>query len=372
MTREHTLLTTALSMTHGINACMVRRLDELGITPDNFFSLSASQLCEALQLTQLHRIDDHHRDEARIKARKQLELLEKHSIKALFMLDSNYPDYLREIPDAPVIIYQLGDTDLNTGHLLSMVGTRRPTAYGMNFCKNFTTELYSLLPDLNIVSGLAFGIDSAGHNAALECGATTTAVVAHGLQMIYPSSHRDLALRIIRNGGSILSEYPLGERPNRQRFLERNRIVAGLTPATFVIESDIKGGAMSTARIAFGYNREVLALPGRASDAMSSGSNLLIKRQSAHLVTSVADAITAIGWKPLDADVTPRQNVLFPELEEEASAICDILRNADAPMQIDTIQAASGLPMARVMSIISELEFEDIVCRLPGARIALS
>lgn len=372
MNREHTLLTTALSMTAGINAGMVRQLEENGISPDDFFSMPAADLCEALQLTRLHRIDDHHRDEARIKARRQLDLLEKHSIKALFMLDSDYPDYLREIPDAPVILYQLGETDVNSGHLLSIVGTRRPTAYGMNFCKNFTEELHSLFPDLNIISGLAFGIDSAGHNAALGCGAKTTAVVAHGLQMIYPSSHRDLALRIIRSGGSILSEYPLGEKPYRQRFLERNRIVAGLTPATFVVESDIKGGAMSTARIAFGYNREVLALPGRATDSMSSGCNLLIKKQSAHLITSVADAIAAIGWKPLEAEITPRQKILFPELEEEASAICEILRNADAPMQIDTLQSASGLPMAKVMSIISELEFEDIVCRLPGAKIALN
>lgn len=190
--------------------------------------------------------------------------------------------------------------------------------------------------------------------------------------MIYPAPHRDLARRIVKTGGAIVSEYPFGERPYRQRFLERNRIVAALADVTVVAESDIKGGAMSTANTAFSYSRDVMALPGRTSDLLSSGCNLLIRKEKAHLITCAADLIELTGWQPLDAKIDTRQRNLFPELEGDPKLIYETLRFSREPMQVDRLHALTLIPISRLMSALGEMEFDGIIIRHPGNRYSVS
>lgn len=372
MNAERTLIVTALSMVRGISAAHVRAMEDAGLEPEDFFTLPARRLSDELALSGRTSISDTWRDEAMIRARAQLPELNRHSIRPLFLTDPDYPADLREIPDAPVVIYRLGKTDLNRHHIISIVGTRRPTGYGLNFCNRFVEELHAYFPDLTVVSGLAFGIDAAAHEAAMRHNAPTVGVLAHGLQMIYPAAHRDLARMVLDRGGSLISEYPLGEKPYRQRFLERNRIVAGLSKAVVVAESGIKGGAMSTANLAFSYNREVLALPGRSSDPMSAGCNLLIRKDKARLTATAADAVEILGWKVLGAKIDARQRNLFPELDGNPKIVYDALRYSESPMSADSLHIQTSLPMSTVMSVLSELEFDGIVTRMPGNRFTIA
>lgn len=234
-----------------------------------------------------------------------MDFVNCHNIRTLFLTDSCYPPLLSEAVDAPVLLFVLGNADLSATPAVSLVGTRRCTAYGTNFCKQFVTELAPQFPGADIISGLAYGIDAAAHTAALENNLQTVAVVAHGLDMIYPAAHRDLASRIIASGGAVVSEYPTGVKPLQGNFLKRNRIVAGLSELTIVAESEVRGGAMSTANLAFSYSREVMALPGRASDISSSGCNLLISREKARIYISMPETIKLMGWKPLPRSVRP-------------------------------------------------------------------
>ena len=359
-------------MTAGINADVVRRMEETGVSIGDFFNLDTAALTNALELGHGMKFERAARDEARIRARREMAFMDRHKIHALFICDDDYPFMLRETPDAPVLLYCLGDPDLNREHIINMVGTRKCTQYGSTWCHKAVEELAAYFPDLTVVSGLAYGIDSEAHKAALENNARTVAVVAHGLDTIYPSGNRDLARRIIREGGSILSEYPSGTTPYPQRFLERNRIVAGLCEMTVVVESPIKGGAMNTANTAFGYGREVGALPGRVSDLASGGCNQLIRKNKATLITCAADVIELLGWRPAGIRVESRQRNLFPELTGDSSRIYEALKFESEPMSVDALHIQTGLPVPSLMSALTELEFDGIIIRLPGNRYTIS
>lgn len=354
-------------MTPGITADVVHALAARGISNADFFEMQMSALSELTGGTA--RLQNLDRQEALFKARKEAEFVKKHNIKVLFLLDDDYPVLLREVPDAPVVLYVLGNADLNATPSLAMVGTRRCTAYGTSFCSSFISDIASYYNSAVIYSGLAYGIDAASHIAALENRLRTVAVVAHGLDTIYPAPHRDLARRIIAAGGAIISEYPSGTRPFQKNFLERNRIVAGLSELTFVIESEIKGGAMSTANQAFSYNREVYALPGRYTDTTSSGTNMLIAREKARIFTSVADLMTQMQW-PIPAlnGAKPPQRSLFPELQGDHLRIYDFLRKTKMPASIDEIHVNTRLSMPVLMAALTELEFDGVINKLPGAR----
>lgn len=287
-------------------------------------------------------------------------------------MDDDYPTRLYAVEDAPIFIYVLGAADLVSRHIISVVGTRKPTAYGIGFSGSLVKDLATYFPDLIVVSGLAFGIDAAAHRGALEAGVTTIGVVAHGLNMIYPAAHRDLARSIIQQGGALISEYPFDSQPYRQRFLERNRIVAGISDVTVVVESDIKGGAMSTANTAFSYSRDVMALPGRISDKLSSGCNHLIRKQKAHIITSPADLIELTGWQPLDLKIDTSQRNLFPELDGDTKIIYEALRFSQEPLTTDRLHMLTLIPMPQLMSILGEMEFDGIIIRHPGNRYSIS
>ena len=362
----------ALSMVKGLTVDIVRALPETGLSVDDFFNYEISQLCRTLNLSRNIKITDKDRKEALEIAKKEYQFVERHGIRVYSIIDEDYPWLLRQLPDAPIALYQLGDTDLNNEHTVSVVGTRRAKNYGYEFTKQFVSDLGGYFPDLCIISGLAYGIDSAAHSAAIDSNLTTVAVMAHGLDMIYPAQNRDLAKRILKSGGAIISEYPSGTTPYAGRFLERNRIVAGLSPLTVVVESEIKGGAMSTANFAFTYNRDVMALPGRISDVMSGGCNHLLRKEKAHLVAAAADVIELMDWRPLNVRIEPKQRNLFPELNGNSKRVYELLKFNSEPMSVDNLYNRTGISVPELLSVLTELEFDGIISKLPGNRYTIS
>lgn len=363
----------ALAMTPGVTAQLVRMLPECGLSHEDFFLMNWAALRDALNINDSAlRLDDMLRQEALFKARAEIEFMERHHIHALFIEDDEYPWRLLDIANPPVVLYQLGECDLNGEHNISIVGTRKCTAYGAGFSRRIVEDLSVYFPDLCVVSGLAYGIDAVAHTEALARNVATVGVVAHGLNTIYPAAHRDLAKAIIGNGGAILSEYPSGTAPYRNNFLERNRIVAAMSPVTVVAESPARGGAMSTAHDAFSYSRDVVALPGRVGDEASEGCNLLIRKNKAHLVTSAADIIEITGWHPAGLNLGAKQRVLFPDLQGNEKLIYDAIRLEDNPQAIDAIHQRTRLPISAVMAALSEMEFNGIVNRHPGNRYGIA
>lgn len=362
----------AFSYLKKADAEFVRNLIDNHISPEDFFRMERYDLFRIFGNKDCSAFEPSEREEALKLAAGEIEQIKHHNIKVYSLFDDNYPLRVAQIPDAPLILYQIGQTDLNAKHIINIVGTRRPTPYGLDFCNNLVKDLAAYFPNLVVVSGLAFGIDAAAHNAALTSSLPTVAVVAHGLNMIYPAAHRNLARQLVKTGGSLVSEYPFGEQPYRQRFLERNRVIAALSDVTIVVESDIKGGAMSTANTAFSYSRDVMALPGRISDRYSSGCNLLLRKQKAHLISCAADLIELTGWKPLDLNINTQSRNLFPELEGDSKIIYETIRFSPEPMQIDSILLHTQIPISRLMTVLSEMEFDGILFRHPGNRYSVS
>lgn len=358
----------ALSMTKGVNAEIVRHFEDAGLSYADFFTFEAVKLSDKLGMSRKKVITKSDRDEALLNAHKEFEFINRHNIRSLFLLDDDYPFRLKECDDAPVMLYVLGDCDLNSEHFISMVGTRKSTPYGNNFCDTTISELKEYLPHFTVVSGLAYGIDIAAHTASLKNGIPTIAVLAHGLNMIYPATHRDVAQRIIKSGGALITEYNSMQKPHRSNFLERNRIVAGMCDATIVVESDIKGGAMSTAQLAFDYGREVMALPGRATDALSRGCNSLIRRNKASLITNAGDIIDLMNWNIQEFNIDSRQRVLFPELTEQEQIIYDTLRYNSTEMTVDEISRVTHIPITTLLPIMTEMEFNGVIIKHPGNR----
>lgn len=370
--REELILKVGVSMISGMTPEIVHAMSRAGMGLREFFDLDMPELLKELGVSGRLNLENVVRQEALFRARSEVEFMERHRIRGIFLTDDDYPPLLMELTDAPLMLYVLGKADLNPEHVMSIVGTRKPTQYGADFVASFTEDLRAYFPELLIVSGLAYGIDAMAHNGALDNGLPTVAVVAHGLDMIYPAPHRNLAKRILAAGGSIVSEYPTGTRPFQRNFLERNRIVAGMSELTVVVESEIKGGAMSTANRAFHNNREVMALPGRVTDRMSAGCNQLIRTERAHIVTCAADVVEMLGWCPANLKRAPKQRNLFPELEGNQSLIYQLLLRESAPLSIDMLHQYSQINMKDLMSTLTEMEFDGIINKLPGARYALS
>ena len=356
----------------GLTPEMVAAFPERDIDAETFFTLSDSELNALIGKIKGVDFGSYKREEAVSRARKELEFMERHGIGMLYVNDDDYPQQLLETASPPKVLFVLGQANLMVEHMISVVGTRRCTQAGIKFCREFIEELAPMFPDLCITSGLAYGIDSVGHLAAINCGRATVAVLAHGLDMIYPAAHRNLAKDILAHGGALVSEYPAGVTPYRSRFLERNRIVASLSEATVVIESEIKGGAMSTANTAFSYNREVFAVPGRPSDQMSSGCNYLLRKNKAHILTSVSDFMEDMDWRPSGIRIDSRQRCLFPELTGDSKIVYDCLRFQCEPMTPDAIRGATTLPISKIIAALGELELDGIVTRIAGNRYELA
>ncbi len=340
---------------------------EAGVSPGELFASSPAPLAARLGAAAPLPLQQSDLDAALERARQEAKFVEAHGIRVMAMTDPDYPASLYATDRAPLTLYALGPCPLAGERMLSVVGTRRCTAYGANFVRKLIEELAGYFPDLVIVSGLAYGIDSAAHEAALACGLRTIGVVAHGLDTIYPAANRELAARMVRAGGAVVSEYCSGTTPYQKRFLERNRIVAALGQGVFVAESDLRGGAMSTARTAHSYGREVMALPGRATDEASRGCNSLIRRQQAVMVTTTAEVMETLGWTPT-ATGEAVQPSLFPELDGDARRVVDLLRAEARPMPLDELHARLGIPVPTLTSLLADLEYDAILARHPGNR----
>lgn len=365
------ILKIALSLTPGFSADIIRRIADAGIDwttlddPGVLTDTSKLLGCNPPGLQPLLL------EEAIDRARKEALFINRHNIRVSFILDDDYPWRLFNINDAPIVLYIAGNANLSPDKIVSVVGTRHISPRAPQITDNFIAKWAEMFPDLLVVSGLAYGVDAAAHSAAINHNLPTVAVMAHGLDMIYPAAHRDLANKIINSGGAIISEYPAQTKPFRGRFLERNRIVAGLADLTTVIESDIKGGAMSTARLAADYNREVCAIPGRPGDSQSAGCNALIRRHIASLIDNPQDIIDIVRWHPKPLSAAATQPILFPELAGDNKTIYDALVNASDPVQFDVISRTTGLSPALLMSLLSELEFDGIITRHPGNRFSI-
>ena len=253
-----------------------------------------------------------------LRAEQEMEFVEKNRLSCLTLKDEAYPSRLRECEDAPIVLFFKGNTDFNRLHVIDMVGTRRATDYGKQFCADFLRDLAVLCPDVLVVSGLAYGIDIHAHRAALANHLPTVAVLAHGLDRIYPYVHRKTAIDMLAQGG-LLTEFLTGTNPDKHNFVSRNRIVAGMSDATIVVESAAKGGSLITAELAEGYHRDCFAVPGRVTDESSIGCNRLIRDNKAALIQSAEEFVQIMGWAVAEQPARTEgiQRNLFPELTED-------------------------------------------------------
>jgi DNA processing protein len=296
-------------------------------------------------------------------AEKEVGYIEKNNIQTFFYLDANYPFRLRQCDDSPVIFYFTGNCDLNAQTMLSVVGTRNATTRGKEICDKIISGLAHGHPDLIIVSGLAYGIDISAHKAALSNNLQTIGVLGHGFKTTYPSVHRSVAETMKRNGG-LITDFLSDEQPERNNFIKRNRIIAGISDATLVVESGIKGGALITADIAGSYNRDVFAVPGRPDDQWSAGCNALIKRNKAALVESHDDIEYYLGWKPEKTKVL-QQKLLFNELSDDERLVFENI-NREGEMNIDHICRVTNIPVFKLSSLLLQMEFNGIIKCYPG------
>ena len=320
-----------------------------------------------------------HADEAIDRAQREYDYAQQKHIRCLTPADSTYPRLLSECEDAPLVLYSLGAADLNNPHAISVVGTRRITEYGKDLCRRFIDELHQAYPDMLIVSGLAYGVDICAHREALAHKMPTVGVLAHGLDTIYPSVHRNTAIQMLEQGG-LLTEYMSQTAIDKGNFVRRNRIVAGMTTATVVVESAAKGGALITAGLAADYNREVCAFPGRIFDAYSAGCNRIIAQQQARLIQSADDFLEVVGWaiasdKQRTASGKTKgdalQQELFPNLSNEEQAIVNTLRGSDGKA-MNQIVIDTNTPINQVSATLFELEMKGLVYALGGARYRLA
>lgn len=297
---------------------------------------------------------------------RELDFIGKYQIDILFYQDKEYPGRLKNCEDAPVILYTKGKIDFNDRKILSIVGTRRATDRGLYICEDLIADLAKSSSELIIVSGLAYGIDVCAHKAALAYGLQTVGVLGHGLDIIYPSVHRTVGEKIIKQG-ALITEFPSHTRFIKSNFVSRNRILAGLSDATVVIESGEMGGSLITADFANSYNRDVFAFPGRIDDPKSKGCNKMIKSNKAALIESAEDLEYIMGWELSRARKKVVQKEIFNELGNTERDIIELL-SVNEVLSMNEISYRINLPVSKVSSLLLDLEFKGLVKSLPGNR----
>lgn len=301
------------------------------------------------------------------EAEAEIRYMEKHGIKAIPIGSDSYPQRLKECPDAPLVLYVRGNIDFNTPHWLSVVGTRKSTSYGKTMTRKLIDGLHELLPKTVIVSGLAYGTDIEAHLTALHNGMRTVAVLGNPLGYTYPESHTEYAEQIVQRGGALVSEFHSRHALQGANFLRRNRIIAGLSEGTLVIESARRGGSLSTANYAHGYYRDVMAIPGKIGDLMSEGTNRLIRTNKAAMVLSPQDILDHLNW---DSALSRKENeeeqpeLFIPSNPEEQliyTAVC-----SSGVISVDDLCAKTGLPAQQISSHTLTMELNGLIRRNPG------
>ena len=296
------------------------------------------------------------------KAEQEIKFIEKEKISVLDYQSEHYPDRLKHCIDGPILLFATGNLNLENRKIISIVGTREVTSYGINFCKKLIEDLAVFNPI--IVSGFAYGVDIVAHQAAMDNNLQTIGVLAHGLNQIYPKTHKKYVSKVEENGG-FLTEFWSNSNPEKENFVRRNRIVAGMSEATVVIESAEKGGSLITAMIANDYNRDVFAVPGRTSDKYSQGCNNLIKTQRANLMTSAADLVYILNWELETKASKPVQKQLFVVLDSDEQKIYDYLQK-NGKQLLDIISLECDFPIFRISALLLNMELKGVIRPLPG------
>lgn len=305
-----------------------------------------------------------HWDDALKRADAEMAFIRQKGIRALTMADADYPQRMRECPDAPLVLYYKGNADLNQRYTLNIVGTRQCTSYGQDLIRRFVSDLRQQCPQVLIISGLAYGIDVCAHSNALQQGYETVGVLAHGLDQIYPYAHRDIAARMLSQGG-LLTEFMSQTNADKPNFVRRNRIVAGCSDATILVESAAKGGGLITCDIARSYNRDVYAFPGAVGMKYSEGCNRVIRDNTAALITSADDFVSSMGWQSVLQQPATVQRQLFPDLTPEEQQVVSLLQQTN-DLQLNIISVKTNIPVSQLTALLFTLEMKGIVRPMAG------
>ncbi|MBR5400077.1 MAG: DNA-processing protein DprA [Bacteroidales bacterium] len=276
-------------------------------------------------------------------------------VKLISVLSDDYPSILKECPDPPFLLYYRGSASFGS-RIMSIVGTRVASPYGAECVERIVADIAQSCSGVQIVSGLALGIDGCAHKAALEAGLETIAVLPCGIDWIYPSAHREMAVRMLSQGG-VVTEYPRGTKPLRRNFLQRNRIIAGICNALLVGESRISGGSMSTVEYASSYNKDIFAVPGRMWDANSYGCNYLISRNVAQLCLNSSTIIKSMGWTDGYISDIKRQPSLFSASEETKQKLLLSL-SAVKGRTADWLCATAKMDIRELSLVLLEMEMD--------------
>lgn len=301
------------------------------------------------------------------KAEDELKFIEKHKIKTFFYASADYPYRLKSTSDCPVVLYQLGNADLNADKIIGIVGTRKPTEYGKQFCEKLLEDLNGT--GITVISGMAYGIDVCAHKAALKNQLPTVGVLAHGLDRLYPADHKKHVQPMIDGKGGLITEFLSGTIPDRENFPKRNRIVAGLCDALIVVETAHRGGSMITAELAWQYDRTLMALPGRSNDEKSTGCNFLIKTNKAEMIENSLDLVRSLGWDTA-SKLPPSQRLLPIDLSPEETLLWNLFKEKPL-MEIDEIIGVSNFSSSKAALTLLDLEFKGLIKTLPGKRFQL-
>ena len=350
----------ALQRVEGVGDIIAKKLLAHCGSAENVFTTKTSQLAaiDGVGETLLKNLKDKSVFE---QANHELKFIEANSIKSTSFLDTDYPERLKHCFDGPLLLFQSGTIDLSKKKIISIVGTRQITAYGIEFCRKLISDLAPLNPV--IVSGFAYGVDILAHQLAVEFNLQTIGVVAHGLNQIYPKTHKKYVAAVEQNGG-FMTEFWSAANPDKENFVKRNRIVAGMSEATIVIESADRGGSLITANMANDYNRDVFAVPGRVTDKYSQGCNNLIKTQKANVLTSAADLVYILNWD-INSPTKPVQKQLFVELDPEEQKVYDFLLKTGKEL-MDIIALRCDFPIYKISGMLLSMELKGVIRPLPG------
>lgn len=294
------------------------------------------------------------------KASSELEVIRKYGLKVVSYRDQAYPKHLEQCEDAPLLLFFKGNMDLSQRPIISIVGTRKMTSHGATFMKRFFSDLEKYDPV--VISGLAYGEDILAHRLALQHGSRTIGVLAHGLDRIYPRTHYKTALRMLEKG-ALITEFWTGTPPEKENFVKRNRIIAGMSEATLVIESSEKGGSLITADLASSYHREVFAVPGRSTDPFSVGCNQLIKTHRASMLTAAKDLAYMLNWEPIRESNNLQKE--FDLATGKEKQLLEIIQK-HGKIQADHLSRICRLPIKDVLSALLSLELNGRIRELPG------
>lgn len=360
MTTSDLFYVLALQRVEGVGDIMAKKLISQCGSAESVFKTKTNQLAaiDGVGSILLKNLKD---QSVFDKANKELEFIQNNNINVSYFQDDNYPDKLKHCFDAPVLLFTAGNINLKNRKIISIVGTRQITSYGTEFCKKLIEDLVPLDPI--IVSGFAYGVDIVAHQLAIENNLQTIGVLAHGLNQIYPKNHKKYMAKMEANGG-FMTEFWSSTNPDKENFVKRNRIVAGIAEATIVIESADRGGSLITANMANDYNRDVFAVPGRTTDKYSAGCNNLIKTQKANVLTSADDLIYMLNW---DIKEEPKavQKQLFVTLDSDEQKIYDYLLKTGKEL-MDIIALECEFPIYRISALLLNMELKGVIRPLPG------